>query len=108
MSESWTLMNSHGIVLFYVAAHPQTTMREMSGDLDLTERRIAQIVRDLANSDLLEVRRVGRRNAYSVNRHAFFRHPTLSNITLGQFEDLLTSNRVEAPGDEDVGQVLAT
>ena len=104
MSESWTLMNSHGIVLFYIAGHPETTMREMSGDLELTERRIAQIVRDLSNSELLDVKRTGRRNAYSVNRDAFFRHPTLSDITLGQFEDLLSSGEYQAWDDPSLGR----
>jgi DNA-binding MarR family transcriptional regulator len=103
VSEAWTLMNSHGIVLFYIAAHPETTMREMSSDLELTERRVAQIVRDLSNSDLLDVKREGRRNAYSVNRRASFRHPTLTNITLGQFEDLLTDTRHQTPSDQVMG-----
>ena len=96
MSNSWTLMNSHGVILFYVAAHPEVTMREMSQDLDLTERRVAQIVRDLADSELLEVKRSGRRNTYSVNESASFRHPTLRHITLGQFEELLADKQTAA------------
>jgi Winged helix-turn-helix DNA-binding len=86
---SWSLMNSHGIVLFYVAANPDSTMREMSTAVNLTERRVSQIIRDLVDSELLTVTRIGRRNGYSVNSHASFIHPTLSHITLGQFETLL-------------------
>ena len=90
MPDSWTLMNSHGVVLFYVAAHPEATMREMSLALDLTERRVAQIVGDLAEAQLIIIQRLGRRNTYSVNQQAEFRHPTLLHITLGQFEELLS------------------
>lgn len=90
MSDSWSLMSSHGVVLFYIAAHPESTMREMSATLGLTERRVAQLVRDLSESDLLTINRTGRRNTYSVNAEAPFRHPTLRHVTLGQFGKLLS------------------
>jgi hypothetical protein len=89
-SKNWNLMATHGIVLFYIAANPDSTMRQMSEALSLTERRIAQVVRDLADAELLGVVRIGRRNAYSVNPEASFRHPTLAHITLGKFVEVLS------------------
>ncbi len=89
-SKNWNLMATHGIVLFYIAANPDSTMRQMSEALSLTERRIAQVVRDLADTELLNVKRNGRRNSYSVNPDAGFRHPTLSHITLGKFVEVLS------------------
>lgn len=91
-SKNWNLMATHGIVLFYIAANPDSTMRQMSEALSLTERRIAQVVHDLADAKLLNVTRNGRRNAYTVNPDAGFRHPTLSHITLGKFVDVLSGN----------------
>jgi hypothetical protein len=35
------------------------------------------------------VTRNGRRNSYSVNPNAQFRHPTLSHITLGKFVEMI-------------------
>jgi DNA-binding IscR family transcriptional regulator len=90
VSKNWNLMATHGVVLFYIAANPEATMRQMSESLNLTERRIAQVVRDLADADLLTVTRSGRRNSYSVNPDAKFRHPTLSHITLGRFVKMLS------------------
>jgi DNA-binding IscR family transcriptional regulator len=90
VSKNWNLMATHGVVLFYIAANPDATMRQMSESLNLTERRIAQVVRDLADADLLTVTRSGRRNSYSVNPDAKFRHPTLSHITLGRFVKMLS------------------
>jgi hypothetical protein len=87
--KNWNLMATHGIVLFYIAANPESTMRQMSEALNLTERRIAQVVRDLANEGYLTVQRNGRRNSYSVNPEAPFRHPTLSHITLGKFVEMM-------------------
>ena len=89
-SKNWNLMATHGIVLFYIAANPDSTMRQMSEALSLTERRIAQVVRDLADAELLNVKRNGRRNSYSVNPDAGFRHPTLSHITVGKFVEVLS------------------
>ena len=91
VSKNWNLMATHGVVLFYIAANPDSTMRQMSEALNLTERRIAQVVRDLAEADLLTVTRNGRRNSYAVNPDANFRHPTLSHITLGHFVKMLSA-----------------
>ena len=88
-SKNWNLMATHGIVLFYIAANPDSTMRQMSEALNLTERRIAQVVRDLADAKYLSVTRNGRRNSYSVNPNSQFRHPTLSHITLGRFVEMI-------------------
>ena len=82
-------METHGVVLFFIASSPNVTIREMSGALGLTERRISQVIRDLSDSDYITVKRVGRRNTYAVNPEANFRHPTLSHIKLGDFMELL-------------------
>ena len=94
--KDWNLMATHGVVLFYIAANPESTMRQMAESLSLTERRIAQVVRDLADADLLTVRRNGRRNSYTVNPDANFRHPTLSHIRLGHFVKMLSGPSVAA------------
>jgi DNA-binding MarR family transcriptional regulator len=82
LKQNWTLMASHGVVLFYIAANPDKTMREMAEALELTERRIVRIVRDLSDAGMLEVTKSGRRNVYRVNEDASFRHPTLSHVKL--------------------------
>jgi Winged helix-turn-helix DNA-binding len=90
VSKNWNLMATHGVVLFYIASNPDSTMRQMAESLNLTERRIAQVVRDLSDAGLLSVSRNGRRNAYSVNPSASFRHPTLAHVTLGRFVQVLS------------------
>jgi hypothetical protein len=64
----------------------------MSEALDLTERRISQIVQDLAREDYLTVQRVGRRSAYTINKSASMRHPTLQHVRLSDVLDLLMSD----------------
>jgi hypothetical protein len=63
----------------------------MSEALDLTERRISQIVKDLAEEDYLTIERVGRRSVYTVNESASLRHPVLDHVKLKDVLELLTS-----------------
>jgi hypothetical protein len=84
MSKNWTLMATHGVVLFYIAGNPDSTMRQMSDSLAVTERRISQIVRDLSDAKLIEVKRCGRRNTYTVNRDSHFLHPYIAHVPLAR------------------------
>jgi hypothetical protein len=68
-------MASHGTVLFYLATHSAATIREISGAMNLTDRRVSQIIHDLADSDVLLIERRGRRNLYQVNPDATFHNP---------------------------------
>ena len=72
------------------------TMRQMSEELGITERRIAQVIRDLSDSDMVVVTKDGRRNFYSVNVDAYFRHPTLSHVKLRRLADALKDRPEEA------------
>lgn len=78
----WYLVSSHGSVLFYVAVHPDCTIREIADDMSLTQRTVWGLIGDLRRSDMLEVRREGRRHHYTVNLEAKFAHPTLEGLSL--------------------------
>jgi DNA-binding transcriptional regulator GbsR (MarR family) len=84
VSKNWTLMATHGMVLLHIAANPHATMREMSDCLSMTERRISQVVHDLADANIIEVQRTGRRNVYYVNCDARFKHPALAHLPISR------------------------
>ena len=44
---SWSLVTSHGLVLFYIANHASATIREVAAEVGLTERRVLEILKDL-------------------------------------------------------------
>ena len=88
---SWTLLTSHGLVLLYVARNQDATIREIAARLMITERRVASIIRDLVNVDLLQVTRVGRRNQYALSDKARFRHPLIEDLQFKDFVDLWRS-----------------
>jgi hypothetical protein len=84
----WTLITSHGVVLLYLAAHPDATIRLIADELQLTERRVADIIHDLSADGLLVVRRQGRRNHYALSPEAHFRHPIAAKIPFKSFVSL--------------------
>jgi hypothetical protein len=86
---NWELVTSHGLVLLYVALNPDATIRRIAASLELTERRVADLIWDLANADLLVVSRRGRRNHYALAPGARFRHPLIADTPFQSFVSLV-------------------
>ena len=78
----WSFFSSHGLILFYLAGNPDATIRATADALDLTERHVARIIKDLDTAGIVRVERRGRRNAYALNPEARLRHPTLAHVPL--------------------------
>ena len=78
----WYLVSSHGSVLFYIAVHPECTIRQIADDMALTQRTVWGLIGDLRRAEMLNVRRDGRRHHYTVNLEAPFRHPIIKDLTL--------------------------
>ena len=86
---TWTLISTNGLVLFHIAINGDATMREIADALGITERRVAQIIKDLADADLLATERQGRRNTYRVNMTAHFIAPPVRSIRIADFLNLV-------------------
>ncbi|MCC7368722.1 MAG: helix-turn-helix transcriptional regulator [Chloroflexi bacterium] len=82
MTDKWTLLTSHGHVLFFVAAEPDATVRKITDAIGISERRVSSILHDLEEAGMIRSTRVGTRKHYEVNPDAHFRHPTLSHVML--------------------------
>ena len=97
----WTFLSNHGHVLVSLARDPEARMRDVAEAVGITERAVQQIVRDLAVQGYLRKEKVGRRNRYEVLRRAHFRHDLESDVTLGDFLDLVVG-RDPLPADDMV------
>ncbi len=82
LGNHWYLVSSHGSVLFYVAVHPDCTIREIADSMSLTQRTVWGLIGDLRRASMLDVRREGRRHHYTVNLDAQFKHPTMNGLPL--------------------------
>lgn len=84
----WTLLTNHGRVLLLIAQQPELRIRDIADAAGITERTAQMIIADLEHAGYLDRERVGRRNAYSVNRAQPFRHQAESGHTVGELIDL--------------------
>jgi hypothetical protein len=82
VNNHWYLVSSHGSVLFYIAVNPGCTIRQIADDMALTQRTVWGLIGDLRRSQMLDVRREGRRHHYTVNLDAEFKHPVVKGLTL--------------------------
>ena len=79
---NWSLLSAQGRVLFYVAVCPDSPVEEIARNLDLTERAVWGVVRDLRHHGMIHLRKRGRRHHYVINLDASFLHPTIRGLTL--------------------------
>lgn len=84
MAKKWNFLSNYGLVLTHLFQNPQATLREIARHTDLTERAVYQIVRDLEEGGFIEKRRVGRRNAYTINEDALFSFPVYGSLNVAQ------------------------
>ena len=67
---SWRFLTNHALVLIHVYLQPQSTLREISSGVGITERAALSILRQLEEDNCVSRIKVGRRVHYTVNLHA--------------------------------------
>jgi DNA-binding MarR family transcriptional regulator len=95
-STSWTFLTNHTQVLLRIAQDPDVRLRDVAERVGITERAAQRIVADLVDANIIDRRRVGRRNHYLINRSAAMRHAAQAEYQVGPLLDLL---RPEAQPD---------
>lgn len=80
----WSFLTNYALVLVYVVIHPESTVRNIAAGIGITERATLAILRDLDVDAIVDRRRDGRRNVYTVN----FRR--LSSVRRGGVSNALT------------------
>jgi DNA-binding MarR family transcriptional regulator len=82
----WTIISTHGLVLAYIAKHPQSTAREIASSIKVTEWTIHRIIAELEKEGYIKREKAGRKNVYYINPHTSLRHETVRHIKV---KDLL-------------------
>lgn len=80
---TWTFLTNHAHVLLAIARDPTARLRDVADAVGVTERAAQAIVADLEAGGYLQRTRVGRRNTYTVNPQARFRHPAEADRCIG-------------------------
>jgi predicted transcriptional regulator len=82
MPKRWNFLSNHGLVILHIVQNPHATLREIALSTGLTERAVYQIVRELEQGRFIRKRKVGRRNAYTLDRQAILNHPVYDQVTI--------------------------
>lgn len=85
----WTFLTNHTHVLLCLVRRPDSTLRQVAGEVGITERAVQRIVRELEQAGVLTRTRQGRRNTYTVDAHVPLRHPLEAHRTVGHLLALL-------------------
>ena len=80
----WTLFSNHGIVLFYIAKHPQSSAQEIAQETLLSVWGVQQMISDLERGGYIGKHRNGRRNQYTVHHQSPLRHRLMRDYTIGE------------------------
>lgn len=85
----WTLISNHGLVLTYIAKHPQSTAREIASAIKITEWTVRKIIAELEKQGYIERQRLGRRNIYCINPRSPLRHESVRDVIVGNLLEVL-------------------
>src|ERR1044071_3124447 len=88
-TRSWTFVTNHTQVLLCLTRDPNVRLRDVAESIGITERAAQRILADLVAAGYVDRTRVGRRNAYTVNRGAAMRHDAQIGHEIGELLDLL-------------------
>lgn len=89
MRPTWGFLTNQALVLVYVVRHNDSTVREISQGIGVTERATLAILRQLSDEAIVERHRDGRCNRYSVDfeRLAAYRREGTVSLTPRVFVD---------------------
>ena len=96
-NSQWTFLSNHSHVLVCIATNPSITMRELAGQVGITERAVQRIVSDLRSAGYLSYRRQGRRNLYSLHTGLPMRHPVESDCLISDLLEAIIRCRQVDP-----------
>jgi len=85
----WTFLSNHAHVLVCIDRDPTIRTRDIAVAVGITERATQAIVSDLVAAGYVTRRKEGRRNVYTVDPDAPFRHPIEANHVVGDLLEML-------------------
>ena len=88
---SWTFITNHGAVLAIIGQHDRITAREIAAELEITERSVLRIIKDLEADGYINKQRIGRTNRYKVNREAPLRRKAGRDVVVGALLRVLSN-----------------
>ncbi len=70
----WGFLTNYALVLMHMASHQNSTLREISIAVGITERATISILQKFGEEGIVSRWKEGRRNRYRINPRAVMRH----------------------------------
>ncbi len=86
---SWTFLTNHGHVFAYLAKYPHSTTRQIATAVEITERAVQNVIKDLVAENYVIRKKTGRNNVYEVNSDLPMRHPLEKEYSVKSLLDAL-------------------
>lgn len=97
------LLTNHALVMMVIAEDPKVRVKEIAERVEVTERAVETLLRDLTDVGFISRRRVGRRNVYEVHEHMQLRHPLVEHCQVGDLVKGLAQRPPAAKPEADFG-----
>lgn len=85
----WTFLTSHAQVLLCIHRNNRMTAKEIADVVNITERNVQRILKDLEETGYITRQREGRRNVYDVHPNAPMRHPAQQGHSVRDMLELI-------------------
>lgn len=86
---TWKFITNYGIILTYVAKHPDALAEDIALNIGIRERTVRRIIAELVSDGYLEKEQIGRRNRYRVNLEAPMRRSIMGGAKVVDILDIL-------------------
>jgi predicted transcriptional regulator len=88
-NSGWTFLSNYAHVIICLHRYPDSTLREVSLKVGITERAVQKIVADLERDGFIEKEKIGRKNHYKIFHNKLLRHPLEDKKSIGDLITLL-------------------
>ena len=91
------LLSTHGMVLLCISQDKDLRLRDLATKTDMTERTVWNSINDLVASGVIERRKEGRRNTYSVTPALIMPTGTGGSLSVQKLIDAMVSHSPPKP-----------
>jgi DNA-binding transcriptional ArsR family regulator len=89
-NKKWTFITNHAAVLTLLNREEHLTSREIAAALDITERTVIRIIKDLEAGGYITKRKEGRENRYTINKDLPLRRNDQREVYVRELLELIS------------------
>jgi len=89
----WTFITNHAAVLTLLDHEDNLTAREIARTLDITERSVHRIIKDLESAGYITKRKEGRENRYTVKKDLPLRRNDQREVSVYELLQLISREK---------------